>query len=377
MLRNSFIRRLYSSQARRMLHHLMVGTWTPPGAIFTIEFDDEALTLKLLKRTPIPEDEPISWMTFDHARKNIYGASMKKWSSHAVTSPAEIQHITSHPMSHDPSAAKSDTRTRAIFCLAAKKPPYHVYGNPFYEYAGHGNVFSVDENGTLKENVQNYEYSPESAIHGMVFDAEENYLYSADMWGNKVWTHKKDSQTGLLELVGSVDAPKKGDHPRWVEIHPNGKYLYALNEAGNNLAVYVIDEKTHLPVFTNITYPLVPPGVPNLNLYRSDVVFISHSGKYLFATSRSNDFKVTGYIAVFKLGPAGNIERQICLNPTPTSGGHSNAVSPCPWSDEWLALTDDQDGGFEIYRWHEDFLYRVARIDIPEPGFGMNAIWYD
>lgn len=82
-------------------------------------------------------------------------------------------------------------------------------------------------------------------------------------------------------------------------------------------------------------------------------------------------------MAVFKLGAAGNIERQICLNPTPTSGGHSNAVSPCPWSDEWLALTDDQDGGFEIYRWHEEFLYRVARIGIPEPGFGMNAIWYD
>jgi hypothetical protein len=49
----------------RMLHHLMVGTWTPPGAIFTFEFDDENLTLKLIKRTPIPEKEPISWMTFD------------------------------------------------------------------------------------------------------------------------------------------------------------------------------------------------------------------------------------------------------------------------------------------------------------------------
>lgn len=46
----------------------MVGTWTPPGAIFTIEFDDEALTLKLLKRTSIPKDEPISWMTFDVSR---------------------------------------------------------------------------------------------------------------------------------------------------------------------------------------------------------------------------------------------------------------------------------------------------------------------
>lgn len=46
------------------VHHLMVGTWTPPGAIFTFAFDDEALTLELVKRTEIPHDEAISWMTF-------------------------------------------------------------------------------------------------------------------------------------------------------------------------------------------------------------------------------------------------------------------------------------------------------------------------
>jgi carboxy-cis,cis-muconate cyclase len=43
----------------------MCGTWTPPGVIVTVEFDDEALTLKLVKKTDIPEDEPISWMTFN------------------------------------------------------------------------------------------------------------------------------------------------------------------------------------------------------------------------------------------------------------------------------------------------------------------------
>lgn len=47
------------------LHHLMIGTWTPPGAIFTVQFDDEKLELKLIKRTEIPKDEPISWMAFD------------------------------------------------------------------------------------------------------------------------------------------------------------------------------------------------------------------------------------------------------------------------------------------------------------------------
>lgn len=47
------------------VHHLMVGTWTPPGAIFTFAFNEETLELKLVKRTEIPQDEPISWMTFD------------------------------------------------------------------------------------------------------------------------------------------------------------------------------------------------------------------------------------------------------------------------------------------------------------------------
>ena len=31
----------------------------------------------------------------------------------------------------------------------------------------------------------------------------------------------------------------------------------------------------------------------------------------------------------------------------------------------------------EIDRWNEEFLARVAHCDVKEPGFGMNAIWYD
>jgi carboxy-cis,cis-muconate cyclase len=157
-------------------------------------------------------------------------------------------------------APSSETNTRAIFLLAAKKPPYNVYGNPFYDYAGYGNVFSVDSKGALEKNIQDYEYAPNSGIHGMVFDPTESYLYSADLRANKIWTHKKDSETGKLTLVGSIDAPLPSDHPRWVEMHPTGNYLYALMEAGNRLAVYVIDEHTHMPIFTHITYPLIPPG---------------------------------------------------------------------------------------------------------------------
>lgn len=307
---------------------------------------------------------------------------MKKWSSFAVASPTALMHEASHPIGGDPLAASATTNTRAIFLLAARTPPYHVYANPFYAHAGFGNVFSVTPTGALAANTQNYPYQPNTGIHGMVFDPPEQYLYSADLSANKLWTHRKLAD-GSVELVGSVDAPDAGDHPRWVAMHPSGHYLYALMEAGNRLCEYVVDPATHLPVYTHHAWPLIPPGIPTKDaetgkgLYRADVCALSFSGGYLFATSRANRFDLTGYIAAFKLRACGSVERQICLNPTPTSGGHSNAVAPCDWSDEWLAVTDDQEGWVEMYRWKDEFLARVARCRVEEPGFGMNAIWYD
>lgn len=219
----------------------------------------------------------------------------------------------------------------------------------------------------------------------MVFDPpSERYLYSADMYANKLWVHHRpDASSPAIppQALGSVTCPDANDHPRWVAMHPSGKYLYALMEKGNVLREYVIDQNTHMPVYTQRHFPLIPPGIPETDRwtqYRADVCAVSYSGKYLFASSRANSVGLTGYVAAFKLSEeTGVIERQICLNPTPTSGGHSNAVSPSDWSDEWLAITDDQEGWLEIYRWKDEFLARVARVRVQEPGFGMNAIWYD
>ena len=243
----------------------------------------------------------------------------------------------------------------------------------------------MSASGRLETNTQNYPYQANTGIHGMVFDPTEAYLYSADLTANKLWVHRKvaSSPAGHVELVGSVDAPDPGDHPRWVAMHPSGRYLYALMEAGNRLCEYVIDPASRMPVYTHHAFPLIPPGVEKRDretgkgLYRADVCALTASGSHLFASARANKFDLTGYVAAFRLRDCGSIESQLCLIPTPTSGGHSNAVAPCDWSDEWLAITDDQEGWVEMYRWKDEFLARVARVRIPEPGFGMNAIWYD
>lgn len=51
-------------------------------------------------------------------------------------------------------ASSPDTNTRAIFVLAAKKFPFNVYGNPFYDHAGWGNVFSVNQEGVWGLNAR-------------------------------------------------------------------------------------------------------------------------------------------------------------------------------------------------------------------------------
>jgi len=42
-----------------------------------------------------------------------------------------------------------------------------------------------------------------------------------------------------------------------------------------------------------------------------------------------------------------------------------------------MALTDDEVGFVEMYRWDGKWLARVARCEVREPGFGMNAVWFD
>jgi carboxy-cis,cis-muconate cyclase len=108
----------------------------------------------------------------------------------------------------------------------------------------------------------------------MVFDPTETYLYSADMWANRVWCHKKVDDEGRLETVGYTEATAPKDHPRWVEMHPNGNYLYALMEGGNRLCEYVIDPQTKLPIYTHKTYPLIPPGKQSYTQFVNRVLIV-------------------------------------------------------------------------------------------------------
>lgn len=156
-------------------------------------------------------------------------------------------------------------------------------------------------------------------------------------------------------------------------------------EAGNRVCEYAVSSSSPLPVFTGRQFSLAPPqeahesvtANESVTRFRGDVCALSHSASYLFASTRAADPNRPGYLAAFELSPEGRLERCLLLQPTTTSGGHSNAVSPSDWTDQWLAVVEDQSGFLDIHRWRNHTLERVARLQVSEPGFGMNAIWYD
>jgi 6-phosphogluconolactonase len=58
-----------------------------------------------------------------------------------------------------------------------------------------------------------------------------------------VYAYRFDAATGQLSAIGvAVETPD----PSWVAVHPNGKFLYAVNEAGKNsmVSAFVLDAKT-------------------------------------------------------------------------------------------------------------------------------------
>lgn len=362
-------------------HELIIGTFGT-AYLYTVEFDDEALTLDLVANTSTPISS--SWIALSHDKANLYG------NTYRTTVPGFLSYSLSNATDITYEAtvdAGGDCTATAIYVVADQNPPYAVYGSFFGSNAGCGSVISVDESGALDTLAQSFTYFNTSGVHGTAFGPDSKFFYSADDGGNSLWTHSVDSTTGELTLVANLTSPAAGADPRHVAVHPNGQFLYVVLEGTSQIAEYAIDAATGIPSFTNVTYPLLETGEDAAE-YWADEVAVSYSGSYLWATNRfrgstggapSNDTGVgNGYISVFTLAESGEILEQNFLLPTTSTGGAANSVAPSPFTDRFVALTDSATGFLEIWELATDgtSAQPVAHLDLIDGGCCANAVWY-
>jgi len=130
--------------------------------------------------------------------------------------------------------------------------------------------------------------------HCIILDRLERYALAADLGIDKVMIYRFDSATGKLTPGKQPWTElQPGAGPRHLTFHPNGKYVYAINELDSTLTVLKYNDGTLTQVETVSTLPSDFSGVS----YCADV-HVSATGKFLYGSNRGHDS-----IVVFEIDP--------------------------------------------------------------------------
>ncbi|TLD31724.1 4-aminobutyrate aminotransferase [Venturia nashicola] len=308
-------------------HHFFVGSYGTPS-IYGLEFDNVANSLLVTKNNTTRKEN--EWLAISHDAKTLYSSGADGWSSFPITSNTTLG-------TQSPSTPGSGNcgAWNGVYVMASRKAPYPLYGS-----LNCANWVSTGPEGEVGKATA-LPYNEASVIYGMATDPTYSYLYSSDWRNGKIWTHKIGSD-GSLTVVGFTESPSNTSAPRTLQVHPSGKNMYVILEAWNAMALYSINETTHMPHYTNALYPLIPPDVVAGN-YGAQSAVLSPKGSILWATSHSRIIGQQGYLSGFSLREDGLPINPLFRIKTRNSGGKSLNVAASPFKEGLVAVAESYE----------------------------------
>jgi 6-phosphogluconolactonase len=158
--------------------------------------------------------------------------------------------------------------------------------------------------------------------HCIILDRLERHALAADLGIDKVMIYRFDQSTGKLTPAKQPWVElQAGAGPRHLTLHPNGKYVYVINELDSTLTVLKYNEVsgTLSQIETVSTLPSDFSGAS----FCADV-HVSASGKFLYGSNRGHDsivvFEIDSRTGKLKLvehvSTGGKWPRNFTLDPT-------------------------------------------------------------
>jgi 6-phosphogluconolactonase len=123
--------------------------------------------------------------------------------------------------------------------------------------------------------------------HCIILDRSEKYALVADLGADKIMIYQFDATRGKLTPNKQPFVQlQAGAGPRHLTFHPNGKYLYAINELDSTLSSFKFDDDDGelKQIETVSTLPSYFKGVS----YCADV-HVHQSGKFLYGSNRGHN----------------------------------------------------------------------------------------
>jgi 6-phosphogluconolactonase len=304
---------------------LFIGTYTSSTSEGIYTYRMNSVTGQLTKFTSIKSENP-SFLTLDRSKRFLYavnelpefeGKPGGAVSAYAVDGTGTLKFLNQQPsMGADPCHLTVD-RKRTSLLVA--------------NYTG-GNValLPILKNGTLgpASDVKQHEGSgPKEQqkgphAHCIILDSLERHAIAADLGSDRVLVYRFDPATrklhpGRQPWIGL----QAGAGPRHLTLHPNGRYVYVINELNSTIVTVKYNPATGMPTVHDIVPTL--PGDFSGTSYCADI-HVSSSGRFLYGSNRGHNSIVvctidprTGKPAPIEhVSTEGNWPRNFVIDPT-------------------------------------------------------------
>jgi 6-phosphogluconolactonase (cycloisomerase 2 family) len=131
-------------------------------------------------------------------------------------------------------------------------------------------------------------------------DLAGQFVLHADLGLDQIFVWKFDAQRGHLIANDppTVSLPP-GDGPRHFHFHPNGRWLYSIQEEASTIVLYDYDARSGR-LTARETVSTLPLGFAGSNFCSE--ILVSADGRFVYAGNRLHDS-----IGVFSVGPNGSL----------------------------------------------------------------------
>jgi len=137
--------------------------------------------------------------------------------------------------------------------------------------------------------------------HMIAADPHNRFVLATDLGQDRIYTYRFDGTTGKLTAPSGAPFTSlpTGDGPRHFAFHPNGGWLYSIQEEASTVVFFHYDPSMG-SLELQQTVSTLPPGFAGTNF--ASEILVSSDGRNVYAANRLHDT-----ISVFSIGAEGKL----------------------------------------------------------------------
>ncbi|MBM80497.1 MAG: 6-phosphogluconolactonase [Planctomycetaceae bacterium] len=314
-----------SSQCRADTKLIFISAFAPgeKGAIHAFRLDLESGELSLTQKESSVE-HPF-FLALSPNRKFLYSIHAEKFGG------KDNEHVAAYRIVSDDGKLELINRESALGTAACYLDVDQTGKTVVVANYSTGSVASlpVKEDGSLAKAVSFVQHKGSSVntrrqtaphAHSIVVGPKNGFVYAADLGTDQVLSYRLDAKSSKLTVNSQpFEKTPAGAGPRHLTFHPNGKFMYVVNELTNSVTRFDYNAKSgHLKQLETIS--TLPKDFDGTS-YCADLK-ITPDGRFLYATNRGHDS-----IASYEIAKDGKLSL-LAINKSLGKGPQNLAITP-------------------------------------------------